>query len=357
MFIGNTRLWVVLVAVALALPVQVSAAECLTTLEATNTEDVAETGYATLIQADQGQGTIDCSAFSGPGGMMVPVPGGVTTPVNSIGWSITSTDPEIHADLIFASSSSGARCTQQYAGNARSGNATAGTKKRGVTILACTDGDLEELPPEPLEAPTPPLTTIGSECTGDTLGVIQGAIDGSLLYDWVIVGGRDTTTAGGEGNTAICVDQENNVVDGLLPTDDLMARCVERCITPLNTSRVPWFPLDADPQRQAGGICTGNGDENGRFPIECRVCELTSEVASDIYQPDLEFCWELEQRADVPGGEPVPLQNGSFTLPPPFQGEQSWTVRGSHGSQCYTFVGQTQTGEYYTFKYPAGCRD
>ena len=360
MFRIKTKL--MLIMAVFTLPVLVSAGECLTPLQATNRDkEDDEKGFATQVQADQGQGSIDCSAFIGLGGPMQSISVNQNTLIGTVDepikWSVLEGQADV--DVIYIGNSDGSRCTQFYSGNARSGYAGAGSKtNKDAILVACTDNQSEPEPPEPPTPPTPPITTINGECSGDDTKAFQAAIDGSEKFDWVIIGGRDTSS-GGEGNTAICVDQQNTVgTNGVAAaaaedtTGDIMTRCVERCITPdPATTGVLWYPLDAD-ERKPGGICTGNGDVNGFFPIECRACELSSEVASDIFDPDTQFCWEQAQRAET-GNEHFP--NGSFTLPPPEQGEQSWTVKGRQGSRCYLISGATQSGYRYSYWAPSGC--
>jgi len=335
MFISDTRLRTVVVAAALALPVMVSAGECLTTEEATNTiEEDGETGYATQIQSDQGQGGINCSAFTGPGGAMYQIPvaqdklkGPVSDPIK---WSVTDPDPDINVDVVFIGNSDGSRCSQFYSGNARSGFAGAGTKRnKDATLVACSDGFVEPLPPEPPVPPTPPLTTIDGDCSSDpSTAAFQMAINDNPDYDYVIVGGRNDDS-GGEGNTAICVDQQNG--------DGRMKRCVERCITPDADSPVAYAPNDPECLDPTAAI----------FPLKCRACELSSVVDSDLFEPDLPFCWEQAQKVD--------LDAETFRLPPPEQGEQGWTIKGRQGSRCYLISGQTQSGYRYSYWAPSGC--
>src|SRR5210317_1880524 len=65
----------VMVMAVFAMPALVSANECLTPVEATDSS-VENNGFAVAVQADQGQGAIDCSAFIGKSGdPMVPAVG------------------------------------------------------------------------------------------------------------------------------------------------------------------------------------------------------------------------------------------------------------------------------------------
>ena len=116
----------------------------------------------------------------------------------------------------------------------------------------------------------------------------------------MIVGGRDDA-GGGEGNTAICVDQQNG--------DGVMKRCVERCVTPEDDSPVEYDPEASECLDTTAAI----------LPLKCRACELSTVVDSDLFEPDLEFCWEQAQKVD--------LNVGTFRLPPPEQGEQGWTIK------------------------------
>lgn len=339
MFKDNIKMKLAVVMAVFTLPALVSA-ECLTTETATND---ADTGYATQIQADQGQGSIDCSAFIGRGGPMYQIPvsqdkliGTVTEPPGPIKWEVTDPDINVNVDVVFIGNSDGSRCTQFYSGNARSGFAAAGTKtNKESTLIACTD-DFSE--PAPLPAPVPPVTTNDTCADDPNTADFQTAINNNPVYDWVIVGGRNTTS-GAEGNTAICVDEGNG--------NGVMTRCVERCITPATDATVPWYQPGSAAHT---ANCLGDGPF---FPIECRACELSSVVESDLFDPDTQFCWEqaqkatLEPRGDFPGG--------SFKLPPGEQGEQGWTVKGRNGSQCYLISGATQSGYRYSYWAPSGC--
>ena len=71
----KTRLAVFLA--VFALPGGVFAGVCLTPEQAT---DPADMGFAVAIQSDQGQGSIECSAFIGPGGPMSIPPCDDSTP-------------------------------------------------------------------------------------------------------------------------------------------------------------------------------------------------------------------------------------------------------------------------------------
>jgi hypothetical protein len=97
---------------------------------------------------------------------------------------------------------------------------------------------------------------------------------------------------------------------------------------------------------------------DGRFPIECRVCELTAIVDSDFFEPELPFCWEQGQDVQIgttdPKGDPNPFPN-TFKLPPPDQGNQAWTVNGKFGSICYLISGRTRSGYPYSYWAPSGC--
>ena len=140
-----------------ALPALVSAGVCLTPEQATDPED---NGFATAVQSDQGQGSIDCTAFIGPGGAMfeIPVaqdkPVGTVDPLDPIQWTVTDPDLSVNADVVFIGNSDGTRCTQFYKSNARSGFAAAGTKNnKAATLVACSDGFSE---------PEPPASTCGA---------------------------------------------------------------------------------------------------------------------------------------------------------------------------------------------------
>ena len=332
----KTKLGVVVV--MLALPAMVSAL-CLSTDDAT---DPADNGFATQVQADQGQGSIDCTAFIGRGGPMHQIPvwqdktiGTVTTPPGPINWKVTDPDINANVDVVFVGNSDGSRCTQFYSGNARSGFAAAGEKtNKDSLLIACSDDFSEPAPPP---APVPPITTTDNCSSDPNTEAFQLAINNNPNYDWVILGGRNTES-GAEGNTAICVDEGNG--------NGKMTRCVERCITPAADATVPWY-APGTPEYDAN--CLGDGPF---FPIECRACELNSVVASDLFDPDTQFCWEQAQKATL-GSAHFP--NGSFKLPPGEQGEQGWTVKGRNGSQCYLISGATQSGYRYSYWAPSGC--
>lgn len=361
MFSNFIRIRLVAFLTVLVLPGGLFAAECLDAEGATAdlTQDPLdaginpdETGYIVSIQADQGQGSINCGDFQGPGGPMYPLDitqqGGngrvnnksVWTVLDPIGWS---------ADLVFAASNDGKRCTQFYAGNAKSGYAAAGSKGgKQRTLIACTDRQEEELPPPPPTPPTPPDITEDG-CPEDFQNAINISGD---EWDVMILNGSPKGAAGGEGRSAICIDQTLNGGDPNDPNPPALNRCANRCIVPDAANDPDWIPL-IDPttglppsERQPGGLCTDTRPGfDGRFPIACRVCELSNIVQSDPFEPDLQFCWEQGQ--DV--------NNGTFMDPPPDQGNQGWDVNGKFGSTCYLISGKTRSGYPYSYWAPSGC--
>ena len=206
----------VMVIAVFVMPTLVSAVECLTPDQATDSDGV---GFAVTVQSDQGQGSIDCSAFIGlEGTPMEPITISQDKPtgtiLNPIKWSLPEGAPFTHnVDVVFIGNSDGSRCTQFYMGNARSGFAAAGNKtNKPSTIVACTDGDTDliTLP----TAPEPPITTTDDCSNNEFTSAFQTAIDNNPVYDWVIVGGRNTES-GKEGSTAICVDRFNGAGDGI----------------------------------------------------------------------------------------------------------------------------------------------
>lgn len=257
-------------------------------------------------------------------------------------WSVPDSEPD-NVDVVFVGNSDGARCTQSYSGNARSGFAGAGTKtNKNAILLACTDNYSEPEPPALPVAPKPPI--IGENCDSDEdTSAFQKAIDNNPNYDWVIAGGRNKES-GGEGNTAICVDRFNGDTDG----NGKITRCVSRCVTPPTGSDVPWFAPGSDDYIE---YCGGDGPF---FPIECRACALSTEVVSDYFDPETQFCWEQAQKAEVGSNK---FANGSFKLPPPEQGRQAWDIKGRKGSYCYLISGQTQSGWPYAYWVPSNCPD
>jgi hypothetical protein len=325
---------------AFVLPGVVVAGECLTPAEATYSEE-GETGYATQVQSDQGQGSIDCSNFIGIGGPMTSIQVDQdkfeATVDSPLLWSVPD-EIDDNVDVVFIGNSDGARCTQFYSGNATSGYAGAGTKdNKDVTLVACTDGYTEELPELPEKPKAPDITEGG--CDEE----IQKAIDNNPNYDWVIAGGRNLAS-GEDGNTAICVDQSNtsNETFG-------MNRCVDRCITPSPDSDIPWY------EPESTEYSTYCSDKGPFFPIECRVCALSEEkgVVSDYFDPETKFCWEQAQKATTVASEG--FVNGSFRLPPSEQGGQGWKIQGYKGSKCYKISGTTQSGYPYSYWTPKGC--
>jgi len=364
MFSNFIKIRLVAFLTVLVLPGGLFAAECLDAEGATAdpSEYPDETGYIVSIQADQGQGSINCGDFQGPGGPMVPVAitqeGGNGRVNSPILWSVS--DPGgFSADLVFAASNDGKRCTQLYAGNAKIGNAAAGSKGgKQRTLIACTDEQEEELPPPPPTPPIPPDFTnagcpplfqalINEEGDEWDVMVLNGSFKGGVPEP-----GEDFN---GEGRSAICIDQTLNGGD---PATDISPpnRCVNRCIVPDAANDPDWIPL-VDPvttlppsARLPGGLCTDTRPGfDGRFPIECRVCELTSEVPSDFFEPDLPFCWEQGQDANNPEFP------DTFKNPPPDQGNQGWDVNGKFGSTCYLISGRTRSGYPYSYWAPSGC--
>jgi hypothetical protein len=359
------------------MPTLVSAAECLTGEQATDYPmsdppsdcldgrqcmGVANNGFAIAVQADQGQGSIECSDFVGRDGEDMHA---VTFPIyldtatgtvnDEIGWTTLNPadsgatyDPGKNVDVMFGANSDGSRCTEFFTDNAVAGYVAAGIKtpRKQLQVVACADNFTDTTVPAPLPKPVPPKVTTNGGCPAPFQNAVNKEDD---EYDWIIMGGRNM--AGGmENNTAICVDQ--NVND---ETDQVMKRCVERCITPESDVSDPiWYSLNSnqrDPE-YTGAVCTGNGD-GGRFPIECRVCELSTKVESDIFDAGIPFCWEQAQ--DVQLSSDSPAGDNTFKLPQPEQGEQGWTVKGRHGSTCYLISGQTQSGYRYSYWAPSGC--
>lgn len=332
------NLTTILAVAVLTVPAQVSAI-CLTPDQATDTDD---SGYATAVQADQGNGSIECSAFIGPGGPMFQIPVqqdktiGTVDPFSPIRWTVNDPDMSVNADVVFIGNSDGSRCTQYYKGNARSGFAAAGTKdNKDATLVACSDGFSE---PQPAAPPTPPVSTSG-DCTQDPDdAALQSAINDNGKYDVVIGIGR-----GDKGdNTAICSD-----TNGL----GAQKRCVDRCITPDPLSPVTWYEPGT---LEYEDNCTGDGPF---YPIECRACELSSVIDSDPYvNGSPQYCWEQLQKADLsykgPDGN---LLNGSFKKAPGPKSNQVWKVDEYAGSTCYKISGTTDTGYQYAYWVPTGC--
>jgi len=349
----------------LVLPGGLFAAECLTAEEATAdlTQDPLdqginpdETGYIVSIQVDQGQGTLNCGDFQGPGGPMYPLEitqqGGNGSVNDKSVWTVLDPDGW-SADLVFAASNDGKRCTQFNAGNAKSGYAAAGSKGNKPRILiACTDRQEEELPPEPPTPPLPPVTSFDGDCSANPdTAAFQTEINDQDRFDWVILGGGPDPDTGEESNTAVCIRNIAGTGDG----SGEMNRCVNRCVVPADeaTTGVPWYPL-GDAARNTGGVCAGSvgPDGDGRFPIACRVCELSDIVQADFFEEDIPFCWEQGQ--DLRGANDLEFPN-TFKLPQPTQGEQGWTVDGVNGSTCYLISGRTRTGYPYSYWAPSGC--
>jgi hypothetical protein len=308
----------------LAVPALVDAS-CLTPAEAT---DPADTGYATAVQADQGQGSIDCSVFTGPGGPMHQIqllqdkPVGTVSPLDPIHWTVNSTDPDENVDVLFIGNSDGSRCNQYYKGNARAGFAAAGSKNnKAATVLGCSDGFSEQLPPAP---PVPPISS-SEDCSVDPdSAALQAAINDNGKYDVVIGIGR-----GAKGdNTAICSDNT-----GL----GAQKRCVATCVTPDINS-----PIAYDPDAPE---CDTDGPF---FPLKCRACELSIVVDSDPYTDENPpYCWEQLQKVD--------LTAGTFTKSPGPKSNQIWKVDEYAGSNCYLISGTTDTGYRYSYWVPTGC--
>jgi hypothetical protein len=346
----KTRLAVFLA--ALALPGVLVAGVCLTPDQATNDAPL-ETGFTVAIQSDQGQGSIDCSAFTGSGGPMFQIDVnqdktvGTAFPYAPIFWSIPpgavpepGADPVVHADIVFIGNSDGSRCTQILKGNARSGYAAAGTKSnKAATLVACSDGRFEEIPPT-VVPPVAPVAS-GGRCDADDADTadedLQQAINGNGKYDVVIAIGR-----GVKGdNTAICSDN----------TVGAQKRCVDRCITPdvdMDTNSPTYY----DPVANASDpACTGDGPF---YPMRCRACELSTVIDSDPFDPGSpQFCWEQLQKADPDDSNYTP--DGSFKKPPGPKSNQVWKVDEYAGSTCYKISGTTDYGYRYAYWVPSGC--
>ena len=337
--------------VVFAMPSLVSAAECLTPAQATASDGG---GFAVAVQADQGQGSIDCSAFIGQSGAaMMPVTdftltkgvgdeGIIGTKEFPLRWeSSDPTNPLTNIRVLFiGNSGDGSRCTQYYTENAVSGWAGAGTKtNKASDVVACTDGFSE---PEPQNPPVRPVSTAEGCNDLDADLTLQQAINANTKYDVLIAIGR-----GDKGdNTAICSD-ETELVD--------QSRCVEQCITPDADSPVLYDP--DDPR------CQGDGP----FPINCRACELSTVIDSDPFtnpSDDPKFCWEVLQKVRLPDSlDPldnykppvVYTEEGEFKKAPGPKGNQVWNVREYAGSTCYQISGTTDSGYRYAYFVPSGC--
>ena len=325
------RLKLMLVTALLVMPVVVSAI-CLTPDQATDPNDK---GYATAVQADQGNGSIDCTAFIGPGGPMHQVPIvqdktlGTVAPYDPIHWSLPAgTDASDNVDVLYIGNSDGSRCNQYYKGNALAGFAAAGSKlNKPSDLVACADGYSE---PQPQEAPVPPVSTSSDTCDDikdPESKKLQDAINENGKYDVVIGIGR-----GKKGdNTAVCTD--TSVGD--------QNRCVDRCITPDPVNNP--VPVLADPHTDLD--CEGDGPT---FPLKCRVCELSTVVDSDPYtNGSPQFCWEQLQK--------VNLTEGTFKKAPGPKSSQVWKVDEYAGSTCYKVSGTTDSGYQYSYWVPSGC--
>lgn len=329
----KTRLAVFLA--VLALPGALVAGVCLTPEQATN-DTPLETGFAVAIQSDQGQGSIDCSAFTGPGGPMFQIDVdqdktvGTADPFAPILWSVRDTNSEVNADVVFIGNSDGSRCTQYYKANARSGFAAAGTKSnKDATLVACSDGQFEEVPPV-VVAPIVPVST-ADNCEVDSESAkLQQAINDNGKYDVVIAIGR-----GEKGdNTAICSD-----------TVELGAqkRCVDRCVTPDADSPVTYDPTSP--------VCTA---DSIFYPMKCRACELSTVIDSDPFDPGSpQFCWEQLQKVEL--DDPQYPPGGSFKKAPGPKSNQVWKVDEYAGSTCYKISGTTDYGYRYAYWVPSGC--
>lgn len=326
MFTDYASIKLAVLMVMFSLPALVSAGVCLTPEQAT---DPADDGFAVTIQADQGNGSIDCSAFIGPGGPMYPIAVsqdkllGTADPYDPITWTVTDPDVSINVDVVFVGNSDGSRCTQFYKGNARSGYAAAGTKNNKDSILvACGDGFSE---PQPQDAPVAPVSS-SEDCTVDPdSAALQAAINDNGKYDVVIGIGR-----GEKGdNTAICSD-----TTGL----GAQKRCVDMCITPDAESTTVAYDPDA-PE------CEGDGPF---FPLKCRACELSTVIDSDPYsEGSPQYCWEQLQKVDFTAG--------TFKKAPGPKSNQVWKVDEYAGSTCYKISGTTDTGYRYAYWVPTGC--
>jgi hypothetical protein len=318
---------------------------CLTAAEATDTND---NGYAVAVQGDQGQGSIDCSVFEGFNGPMHPVTailleggvgntGTIGTVDDPLHWSVTDPDPNVHVDIAYIlNSGDGQKCIITMANNSRAGNAGAGLKtNKDSTFVACAD---DYSTPQPAPTPTPPLATDqNNDCATnpDTAG-FQTLIDNNPLFHGLILFGPGIE----EGNSGLCTSK--NLGDGKLK------RCVNRCIKPGTTPNVAYnTPFYDDPGSYQ--VCTGDGPF---YPIECRACELHTDVVADPNSPNTEFCWEQIQKAELTSTH---FPNGSYKKAPGSKGEQVWGIDRKHGSDCYLINGRTASGWPYSYWFPSDC--
>ena len=326
----------------IAMPMVVSAV-CLSPGDATYYPDGG--GYAVTVQSDQGQGSIDCTAFIGEGGPMrqlenVQQSSFIGTVDNPIEFTIVDTDPNDgileHADVVFIGNSDGSRCTQYYKGTTTKGYAAAGTKtNKESTLVACTDDSID---PQPQDAPTPPVST-ASDCDVDTQSErLQDAINDNGKYDVVIGIGR-----GDKGdNTAICSDR------------GAMKTCVDMCITPdpSDPSTPTWYPPSDDVNSPYQQIC--KDETRTTFPLACRACELNTVVDSNPFLDgpagtagNPAYCWQQLQK--------VNLDEGTFKKAPGPKSNQVWIVKEYAGSTCYQISGTTDSGYKYSYWVPSTC--
>jgi hypothetical protein len=327
----------------LALPGGLVAGACLTPEEANarNDDDPPETGFTVSIQSDQGQGSIDCSAFTGPGGEMFQIKveqdqarGSVSDPIF---WSVPpgaepepGADPLVHVDILFIGSSDGARCTQHLSGNARSGLAAAGTKRKFATLIACSDGKAESVIP----APVAPVSSSDGSCNVDADDIaLQDAINKNGKYDVVIAIGR-----GDKGdNTAICADTTADPAG-----TGTQGRCTDVCVTPDPLTTTVGYDPTCDIELLSSP-----------FPIRCRACELNDVIDSDPFSDaNPQYCWEKLQQVDKSFES---SEDWTFRKAPGPKGNQVWKVDEYAGSTCYKISGTTDSGYRYAYFVPSGC--
>jgi hypothetical protein len=324
-------------AIALTGPV-VALAQCNT--------DFTETLAASVLQ-QSGQGNLACTDFIGQNAdPQITGMADVTTDPSivvtygagkkSLDWVINS--PTLEADVVIVEAADGKRCSYFYPNDARQGfQLSPGSDRSIKSATFCTDNALVDPPPPP-PPPPQPISTFGN-CAGDprTAKIQQAVNDGDLNQDNsidVIVGfGEDDN---GEFTLAVCSDE----------ADGSQVPCAGWCerdgygITFGKGSPACTAALAAAPYNGMPG-------PNGELPIECRPCELASNVqpTGPTLPPDADYCWQHSHQVDA---------NESFFIPvkKTETGSATWTR--FEGSSCYE-VKVTFYGVEYTFYTPEGC--
>ncbi len=282
----------------------------------------AEATGAQFVTYDSGAGSLSCGSIYSPNGAMSSA--SVTANCNGVtGCTISATTP-FDAVVI---GTSGQSCIYMFRDALAAG---ALTGPNASFRFACSDGVVAE------DNSDQPITSLNGGCAGDTgdFSLIQTAVSNTENVDWVF----------GVGDTGDQNDKTGLCVEG--GTNDL-ARCDEQCVTPKNSTTYPYDP--EDPVCATGTV---DGDGTTIFPLQCRPCALTEEVAPPDGSPA--YCWERSHQRAVFNEQTNNLDFKAYFIPVKLKSQGSLHYVSFEGSTCYQ-VKTTYRGSVLTYWTPQGC--